>query len=64
VRLIYETTFSRVVSYAKATERSEEIILERKIGSKWERYLAFDTMSNDYAYTEARAYADKLNSLK
>lgn len=38
---------------------NEDIVVERKVGSDWIRVAALNSVTNDYAYTEARRIAER-----
>lgn len=37
----------------------EDIVVERKVGDEWVRVLGLCSVTNDYAYTEARRIAER-----
>ncbi len=37
----------------------DDIVVERKVGDDWVRVLALNSVTNDYAYTEARRIAER-----
>lgn len=55
----------RIVNYGSPFSLDENILVERRVNppgepERWERHWGTNELSNDYAYTEARATARAL----
>lgn len=49
----------RVVNYGNPFVQ-DDIVVEERTEGQWQRVMAFNSLSNDYAYTEARDFARNL----
>jgi hypothetical protein len=53
----------RINSSGDPFKDSYDLIVEVLVDSEWKCYQGFNTLSNDYAYTEARAAANAAKAI-
>lgn len=53
-------TNHRVVTRPAISETSDTVFVQEWGGANWKDVLSYNTRSDDYAYTNAREYAERL----
>lgn len=60
IRIIYDREDFRVINNGESPQETFNIIVQRKIGNEWKEAASFNSLSDDYAYTNARECCDRL----
>ncbi len=53
----------RIVDLGSPFTETYDLVVEVLVDGKWTYYQGFNTLSNDYAYTEARAAANAAKAI-
>jgi hypothetical protein len=59
MRVINDYGLVRVVSLGDPYTQVADIVVEIKAGNQWEYYAGFNSLSDDYAYTNAKEAAGR-----